>query len=129
MDCPDCASPVVSFAVPTAFLDAVPGEEETVGLCTQCLALHPTDTADADPAFHRISNVFPDNEDGAAPLAILVGLLDSLALYRSEITELLEAVEQSGTDPLLVLDRLAADPTIETETDLRGRRKQLAQLL
>jgi hypothetical protein len=63
------------------------------------------------------------------PMALLVGLLSNLALYRSEISALLERVEREGTDPLLVLDRLAHDPDVQTDLDLAGRRRQLEQLL
>jgi hypothetical protein len=88
----------------------------------------PNQGADA-PDLTRVSDAFPDNPDAAVPLALLVGLLDSLALYREEIATLLAAVERAGTDPLLALDRLAADEGIETELDLAGRRRQLEQLL
>jgi hypothetical protein len=62
-------------------------------------------------------------------MALVVGLLANLALYRSEISDLLERVERAGTDPLLVLDRLARDPDLEPAVDLTGRRRQLEQLL
>jgi hypothetical protein len=82
-----------------------------------------------EPDFTRVSDAFPTDPDGAVAFALLVGLIGNLALYRAEITDLLEAVETSGTDPLLALDRLATDPSIETELDLDGRRRQLEQLL
>jgi hypothetical protein len=129
MDCQDCGSRAVPFAVPAAFADCVPGSESTVALCSRCLALQPAPEPAAEPDFERVSDEFPNNPDAAVPLALLLGLVENLALYRAEITELLEAVERAGTDPLLALDRLAADPTIETELDLAGRRKQLEQLL
>jgi len=69
------------------------------------------------------------NPDAAVPFVLLVGLVPSLARYRSEISALLEVVERAGTDPLLALDRLADDPGVESDTDLRGRRRQLEQLL
>lgn len=130
MDCQSCGAETVSFAVPDAFDAHVPGTESAVSLCTRCLAMTPADRSPPEePEFSRISDAFPSNPDGAVAFGLLVGLLDNLALYRAEITELLEAVEASGTDPLLALDRLAADDGIETELDLSGRRRQLEQLL
>lgn len=128
MDCPDCDSPTVAFAVPEEFVAYVPAEESTVALCTRCLSLHPAADAPADPDFSRVSEGFPEDE-AAIPLALLLGLLSNLALYRSEITELLQAVERAGTDPLLAIDRLARNPDIDAAADLSGRRRQLEQLL
>lgn len=143
MDCPDCGSPTVVFDA-GEYADALPargrgerdgsegrgGEQAGVALCTRCLALHPAADPPANqPDFQRVSDAFPANPDAAVPLALLVGLLENLALYRAEIADLLGAVERAGTDPMLVLDRLAADGSIETELDLAGRRTQLEQLL
>jgi hypothetical protein len=129
MDCADCGTRGVAFAVPDEYSDAVPGSEPAVALCPRCLALQPATDAPADPEFDRLGTAFPTEHEAAVPMALLVGLLDSLALYRSEISELLGEVERAGVDPLLVLDRLDADPGIETELDLAGRRRQLEQLL
>ena len=129
MDCPHCDTAAIVFAVPDQYREYVPGEEETVALCPQCLALEPATNPPADPTFDRLGDGFPSNPETAVPMALLVGLLDSLALYRSEITALLERVEETGTDPLLVLDRLARDPAVQTDLDLSGRRRQLEQLL
>lgn len=129
MNCQDCGADTVAFPVPAEFEDCVPGSESAVALCPRCLHVQPATDPPAEPDFGRISVEFPNNPDAAVPLALLCGLLENLALYRGEITELLTAVERAGTDPLLALDRLAADPTIETELDLSGRRRQLEQLL
>ena len=131
MECTNCetGTEVVAFAVPEAHLECVPNGEPGVALCPRCLALLPAADPPAEPAFERTSDAFPTDSDAAIPMALLVGLLDNLALYRTEITTLLEAVERAGVDPLLVLDRLAADPAVETDVDLRGRRRHLEQLL
>jgi len=130
MDCPDCGHEALAFPVPAELRDALPGEEPGAALCTHCLALHPVGDPPADqPEFQRVSDAFPTNPDAAVPMALLVGLLSNLALYRAEISDLLARVERAGTDPLLVLDRLARDPAIESEHDLSGRRTQLEQLL
>jgi hypothetical protein len=130
MQCSACGYDLVVFTVPEQYRDHVPGSESTVGLCPRCLALDPVPGVD-DPApdFGRVSDSFPDDSEAAVPMALLVGLLSNLALYRSEISTLLEAVERAGTDPLLVLDRLSYDESIETDIDLGGRRTQLEQLL
>lgn len=128
MDCPDCGSPTVTFDVPAEYVEYVPAEESTVALCTRCLSLHPAEDAPSDPDFSRVIEGFPDGE-ATIPLALLLGLLENLALYRAEITELLQAVERAGTDPLLEIDRLAREPEIDAAADLSGRRRQLEQLL
>jgi hypothetical protein len=50
-------------------------------------------------------------------------------LHREEITALLERVERAGTDPLLVVDRLADSYGETAHVDLDARRQQLEQLL
>lgn len=130
MRCSDCAAELVTFAVPREYRDHLPGSESAAGLCPRCLALEPVgEPVETDPAFDRVSESFPTETAAAVPMALLVGLLSNLALYRAEISELLGAVERAGTDPLLVLDRLDHDPAVETEVDLAGRRRQLEQLL
>jgi hypothetical protein len=129
MECADCGTRTVAFAVPEEYSDAVPGSESAVALCPHCLALQPATDPPTAPEFDRVGEAFPTDREAAIPMALLVGLLDSLALYRSEIADLLGEVERAGVDPLLALDRLDADPGIETETDLAGRRRQLEQLL
>jgi hypothetical protein len=134
MDCPDCESPTVVFAA-GEYADTLPGdggydEAAGVALCTRCLTLHPATEQPGDaPDFQRVSSAFPTSPAAAVPLALLVGLLGSLALYRAEITDLFGAAERAGTDPLLALDRLAADESVEAAVDLSGRRRQLEQLL
>lgn len=130
MDCPKCGSPVVEFEVPEQFRELLPGDESGVGVCTHCLALHPvSDPPATDPDVQRISDAFPSNPDAGVPMALAIGLLDRFALYRSEIATLFEAVERAGTDPMLVVDRLASDPAVDSHVDLEGRRRQLEQLL
>lgn len=130
MDCPDCGAATLAFRVPEAHRDLLPGDESGAALCTQCLALHPVADPPADlPDFQRVSDAFPTNPEAAVALALLVGLLDSLALYRSEISALLARVEREGVDPLLALDRLATDDDVDSEVDLADRRRQLEQLL
>lgn len=134
MDCPDCEAATITFEIPPDLREYVPGEERSVGLCTRCLGLHPAPASEAatDPDFTTIVDTFPGSEtpdDGAIAMALVVGLLPTFALYRREIEALTERVERAGVDPLLVLDRLAADPTVEPATDLRRRRGHLEQVL
>jgi hypothetical protein len=117
------------LAVPADLREHLPEASERVAVCTRCLALEPTDEPPADdPDFGRISDAFPTGEAGAA-MALAVGLLDSLALHRRELAALLERVERGGTDPLLLLDRLDADPELDTHFDVDRRRTQVEQLL
>jgi len=129
MDCPDCGAEPVAFAVPEDLREFVPGEETAVALCPDCLTLQPAADPPADPAFGRVHAAFPTEPEAAIPMALLLGLLDELALYRSEVAALLERVERAGVDPLLALSRLAADPDLDPTLDLEARRRQLEQLL
>lgn len=130
MDCPECGSATVAFAVPADLREYLPGEEAGAALCPHCLALRPTaDPPTGDPEFERVGDAFPSNPEAAVPMALLVGLLSSLARNRDEIAALLARVERAGTDPLLVLDRLATDPGVDAGVDLATRRRQLEQLL
>lgn len=127
MTCAACEGETVTFAVPQSVRDDI--SADVVSLCVRCLAMDKGGTPDEDPAFELVGESFPTESGAAVPMALLVGLLDSLALHRAEITILYEEVERAGVDPLLVLDRLARDPGVQTDIDLAGRRRQLEQLL
>jgi len=130
MDCSDCDAAVLTFVVPDEFAELLPSEPAGAGICTHCLAFYPvTDPPAETPDFQRISDALPSNPDAAVPMALALGLLDRFALYRSEIGTLFEHVERAGTDPILVVDRLASDETIDSHVDLAGRRRHLEQLL
>jgi hypothetical protein len=130
MDCQHCGTALVTFAVPAAYRGTLPGDASAAGLCPTCLGLQPVDGPNESAAdLATVSDAVPPDPDAAIPLALLVGLLENLALNRAKIAELIEAVEAAGVDPMLALDRLAADPAIDARIDLRGRRRQLEQLL
>lgn len=129
MNCPNCGARLVVFEIPEAYREFVPETAETGGLCPSCLELVAAPGHEADDRFDRLSTAFPGDEAAAVPLAIAIGLLDSLALHRSDIESLLESVERAGTDPLLVLDRLHAQGGVQPDFDLKRRRHQLEQLL
>lgn len=114
---------MVSFAVPPDLREHLPGEEPGAAACPSCLALRPAGEPVTEPAFERFGTAFPTGE-AAVPMALGVGLLDSLAIHREAIVALFDRVERAGTDPLLVLSRLDADPPF----DLERRRHQLEQL-
>lgn len=143
MTCPNCDSQLVSFDVPPELREYVPDTQPSLAICSQCLSLHPTDQdsdsnpdpetrteteTDYAPDFGRISGSFPTDE-AAVPMALVLGLLESLALHRTEIESLLERVEQSGVDPLLVIDRLARQGSVHPQWDVNRRRHQLEQFL
>ncbi|MFT4964823.1 MAG: hypothetical protein ACI9PP_002109 [Halobacteriales archaeon] len=128
MDCSNCRAPIVGLTVPEDLEEFAPADASAVGICTNCLSLQRIDeaAADPDPDLDAVSEAFPAGE-AAVPMVLLVGLLDSIALYREEIQALVERVEGAGADPMLIIDRLSddADPSF----DLRRRRHQLEQLL
>ena len=130
MSCPDCGGDLVSFPVSSDHQQLLPGDASGASVCQSCLALHPeTEPPAAVPDFTGLDDAIPDDDDVAVPLVLLVGLLDSLAMHRDEITALLERIEREGTDPLLVLDRLDTSYGETAHVDLGRRRRQLEQLL
>ena len=128
MDCPNCRARTVVFDVPPEYREHVPDGAERAALCPECLTLAAAD-GPPEPRFDRISSAFPSDEAAAVPLAIALGLLDSLALHRRALQELIPAAEAAGADPLLLLDRLHVQGDVNPEFDIDRRRHQLEQLL
>lgn len=129
MNCPECGGELLAFALAEEFAEHLPDQPGQVGVCTNCLTVVPVEgTPPGSPEFSRISTHLPDDPDAAVPLLLAVGLLDHLALYREAITALLTEVERAGADPILVLERLAADPSLEPGFDLDRRVEQVLQL-
>ena len=129
MDCPNCGARPVVFDVPAEYREHVPDGAGRAALCPECLTLAAAEDARPDPRFDRISSAFPTNEAAAVPLAIALGLLDSLALNRRALQELIPAAEAAGADPLLLLDRLHVQGGVDPDFDIDRRRYQLEQLL
>jgi len=135
MHCPDCGGDAIPFAVPPALREHAPADEAAI--CADCLAVYPVaepdvpaeDVADATtPAetdFSALGAGCPDGRAGVA-FALALGKLDSLALNRAAITELLEYAETAGADVFLALDRLTAP---DADIDLDRRAAQLRELL
>ncbi len=132
MDCIECEGETTAFVVPEELREFLPENAGAAAICTVCLTLQPPapeETRHDDPDFTAVSEAFPADAEAAVPMAIAVGLLESLALNRTKIEHLLEHVESAGHDPLLVLDRLAEDAALDPAMDLAGRRHQLEQLM
>lgn len=129
MECPNCAARTVVFDVPKEYREHVPSEASRAALCPECLTLSAADAeAVTEPRFDRISSAFPEGE-AAVPLAIGIGLLDSIALHRASLETLFRAAETAGADPLLLLDRLHVQGGVSPAFDISRRRHQLEQLL
>ncbi|AKU06472.1 MULTISPECIES: DUF6276 family protein [Haloferax] len=127
MSCPDCDGELAVFAVPEPLESHAPEAALTVGLCAGCLRLHPAETAPTDGDSRPLADVLPEGDAGAS-VALLVGMLDSLALNRAGIVDCVEFAERSGIDVHLTLDRLqreAADPHF----DVARRQAQLDAFL
>jgi len=130
MSCPSCGGETIAVPVSEELRTYLPGEPPTVAVCRDCLAMEPTEEVpESMPDLTVIDDGIPSNRAAALPMVLLMGLLDSLALHRAEITTLLERVERAGTDPLLVVDRLADSYGADAHVDLGRRRHQLEQLL
>ncbi len=132
MSCTECGRGTIAFEVPEDLRRYVPENASAAATCVSCLTLQPpvpdADTP-AEPDLSRISDALPEDERVSIPVVLLVGLLSSLALNRPKIEDLLAHIEDQGVDPLLILDRLADDPELDPAMDLRGRRRQMEQLL
>ncbi|WP_129114394.1 DUF6276 family protein [Halegenticoccus tardaugens] len=123
MDCPHCETTAVPFAVPADVRAHAPDGSDRAAICPTCLRVYPTDEDASNPDFSRIGDFFPGGEAGATA-ALLLGLLDSLALNRAAIETLCARAERAGADPLLLLDRLTA-ADVDPHFDLERRRVQL----
>jgi hypothetical protein len=130
MSCPECGGEQLAIPVPVDLREYLRGDTPGVFVCRSCLAMRPADDPPAElPDLGSLDDALPSNPEAALPLVLLVGLLDSLAVNRSEITALLERAERAGTDPLLVVDRLGDSFGADAHVDLASRRRQLEQLL
>lgn len=130
MACPECGGETLRFPVPAALRASLPDDRPAAAICTRCLFVTPSDEPPADlPDFTAVSDAFPQDRETAAALALVLALLDSLALYREELNGLVERVEAAGVDPFLVLDRLARDPALDPHLDLGRRGRQLEQFV
>lgn len=119
----------MAFPVPERVRQVLPDDRAAAEICRDCLTVTPIETPPSeDPDFDAILGDFPPGEGGVAA-ASLLGLLDSLALYRGEIEALADLAEREGVDVLLLLDRLAASGRIQPHFDMARRRHQLEQLL
>lgn len=130
MSCQTCGDETLAVPVPAELREYLPGDAAAVALCRGCLAIDPSDAApESLPDLTVLDDAMPTNPDAAVALVLLLGLLDSLAVHREEITALFERAERAGTDPLLVVDRLADSYGADAHVDLAARRRQLEQLL
>lgn len=129
MKCSECRSETTSFAVPDDLSEYAPGGGSAAAICTSCLSVQPVEAAEGDGDLTAVSDAFDVDEAGAVEMALVVGLLSSLALNRSKIETLLERVEDQGTDPMLVLEELEDDPGLKPSVAIGRRRQQLEQLL
>jgi len=130
MTCPRCDAETVVVGVPEAYADHLPEGESAIAVCQRCLTVTPqADPPATDGDLQSASEAFPADPDAAIPMALAVGLMDSLAHHRRSIERLFEGVAEAGSDPMLTLERLAEDRELEPAVDLGARHRQLEQLL
>lgn len=128
--CSNCNADAVAFAVPGAIREHAPKGTEYASICRVCLTVEPLDEAPAETeSLAAVSQSLPEDRDVAATVAVLVGLLESIALNRPAIEAVIDHLEAEGVDPLLVVSRLAADETLTPAIDLDRRLHQVEQLL
>ncbi|WP_257301006.1 DUF6276 family protein [Haloarchaeobius sp. FL176] len=129
MQCSNCRSDTVAFAVPDDVSEYAPGNGSAAAICTSCLNVFAVESPDEDADLSEVSEAFEVDEEAAVEMALVVGLLSSLALNRSKIETLLEHVEDRGVDPMLVLEELQADASLQPAVAIGRRRSQLEQLM
>jgi len=132
MTCTECGRGLLGFTVPEDLRQYLPENASAAAVCLSCLTLQPPTNdlpTPESPDFTQVSDALTDDPEVAIPMVIAVGLLDSLALNRTKIESLIERVEREGVDPMLVMEELARDPTLNPAIDIVGRRRQLQQLL
>jgi hypothetical protein len=132
MSCTECTRGTMAFRVPEELRDCLPENAGAAALCVSCLTLQPPAANEhiaEEPDLTEISDAFPAEPDPGVSMALLVGLLESLALNRPKLERLVARVEEQGHDPMLILERLADDPELNPAMDLRGRGNQLEQLM
>ena len=130
--CDNCRGPIVILSVPEEIRGHLTSDPSTVQLCEKCLRVTPM--ADAAPTDewdpHTVTEALPDDPEAALGVALLVTLLTSLALNRTEIESLVAYLEEEhGLDALLAIERLKTTPILEPVADLDRRLYQLAQVL
>lgn len=127
-----CDLDPIAFTIPDSLREHAPEPTDAMAICPQCLALTVVDAEPAPSAsdvdFSRINEAFPSAEIGIA-MALAIGQLDSIAMNRPAIEALVGFVSDHGTDPWLVLERLARAGSVDPDFDLDRRRRQLDQLL
>ncbi|SFL25451.1 hypothetical protein SAMN04487950_3066 [Halogranum rubrum] len=127
MHCTHCDVETVTFAVPPALRAHAPDESDAASICPQCLRVVSATEGPVDSSFDALGPSFPHGEAGVA-MALLVGLLDSIALNRRAIEDVAAHAERHGADVFLTLDRLAAT-TADPSLDLNRRLVQLHSVL
>jgi len=121
---------VTAFEVPAELREYAPGDAATI--CTQCLTVSAANPENAQPAsevrFEDVVESFP-NGTGGVRMALVVGMLSSLALNRSNIEALVEELAADGVDAMLVLEDLEHDASLQPRVAIGRRRHQLEQLM
>jgi hypothetical protein len=130
MQCSECRGDVTVFEVPGELREYAPGEAASI--CTQCLTVAAADPVNAQSAeevqFEDVVASFPSGENGVR-MALVVGMLSSLALNRAKIEAVVADLETDGVDAMLVLEDLEGESSLQPRVALGRRRKQLGQLM
>ncbi|MFB6198421.1 MAG: DUF6276 family protein [Halobacteriaceae archaeon] len=130
MDCPNCGDEVIQFSIPSEVRPHLPDQRSGGAICTTCLRVIPIDDPPTTPPNpSTVSDAFPADSNAAKIIFCILALLDSPARYRSEIESLISLAERKGVDPLLILDRIARDESLEPWFDVASRTRTIDQLL
>lgn len=128
--CSTCRAESIGFTVPEQLATHAPAGMSYAAACRVCLTVDPLDELPGDGGdLGNISEALPADQDHAAAVMLIVGLLESLALNRQHIEAIVDYLEAEGVDALLVLHRLADDTSLRPALDIDRRVYQLEQLL
>ncbi|WP_410765838.1 DUF6276 family protein [Haloferax sp. DFSO60] len=127
MSCPMCGGDTAVFAVPEELSAHAPDDTDRVALCGDCLRVHASDAPVTTDSNRPLAEIVPATDGGAA-LALVIGMLDSLALNRAAIVSCLEYAEAEGVDVHLALARLD-DSVPAAHFDIERRTTQLDSFL
>lgn len=129
--CPECGGSVTIRSIPAGCRGILGDDPATAAVCKTCLTVTPSPGVPVELGWDPgdVSDALPSNADAFVAVALLVNLLESIALNREDILTVVDYLETHGVDALLAIDRLSIDSSLSPQVDLDRRYHQLAQII